>query len=72
VGVDLPFPESGLVPTYFLYGMMGISVDVEGLKIKPNLPSALKFAEVENLCYRNLPLKIRVTRDSVEITCKKK
>ena len=72
VGVDLPFPESGLVPTYFIYGIMGIDADVEGLKIKPNLPSALKFAEVENLCYRNLPLKIRVTRDSVEITCKKK
>jgi len=71
VGVDLPFPESGLVPTFFLYGIMGIKADVEGLKIKPNLPSELSFAEIENLCYRNLPLKIRVTRNSVEITCEK-
>ncbi|MGC9003111.1 MAG: GH116 family glycosyl hydrolase [bacterium] len=72
VGVDLPFPESGLVPTFFIYGIMGINADVEGLKIKPNLPSALKFAEVENLCYGNLPLKIRVTKNTVEIICEKK
>ncbi|MBC7327431.1 hypothetical protein H5T87_04875 [bacterium] len=72
VGVDLPFPESGLVPTFFLYGIMGINADVEGLKIKPNLPSDLKFAQVENLCYRNLPLKIRVKRDLIEISCSQK
>lgn len=72
VGTDLPFPESGLVPTFFVYGIMGINADIEGLKIKPNLPSELRFAEVENLCYKNLPLKIRVTKNSVEIICRKK
>ncbi len=72
VGTDLPFPESGLVPTVFLYGFMGIDAQIEGLKIRPNLPSELKFAKVENLCYRGLPLTITVTKDSVEIMCRKK
>ena len=41
VGVDYPFPESGLVPCFFLYGVMGIHASPEGLQIKPNLPEAL-------------------------------
>ena len=72
VGTDIPFPESGLVPCFFLYGIMGIDADIEGLRIQPNLPSHLSYAEVKNLIYRGLPLDIRVTPTSVEITCRKK
>ncbi|MGB9876466.1 MAG: alpha-L-rhamnosidase N-terminal domain-containing protein [bacterium] len=72
VGTDIPFPESGLVPCFFLYGIMGIDADIEGLRIQPNLPSHLSFAEVKNLIYRGLPLDIKVTPTSVEITCRKK
>lgn len=71
VGTDIPFPESGLVPCFFLYGIMGIDADINGLRIQPNLPSQLSFAEVKNLIYRGLPLDIRVTPTTVEITCRK-
>ncbi len=71
VGTDIPFPESGLVPCFFLYGIMGIDADINGLRIQPALPSQLSFAEVKNLIYRGLPLDIKVTPKSVEIICKK-
>ncbi|UCH36500.1 MAG: hypothetical protein JSV65_09145 [Armatimonadota bacterium] len=70
VGTDVPFPESGLVPAVFLYAFLGIEAQGDGLHIRPNLPTALKFAGVRNLLYRGLQLDIRVTRDAVEITCR--
>lgn len=73
VGTDIPFPESGLVPCAFLYAFLGIDADINGLRIAPNLPSALSYAGVRNLVYRGLPLDIKVTRDGeVEIKCSKK
>lgn len=71
VGTDIPFPESGLVPCFFLYGIIGVDADIHGLRIKPNLPSKLSFAGVKNLIYRGLPLDIKVTQTSVEISCRK-
>jgi hypothetical protein len=68
VGTDYPFPESGLVPLYFLYGVMGIEATPDGLKITPNLPKALSYAEVKYLDWHGTDLKVRVTRDSVEVT----
>ncbi|MCL6520681.1 MAG: glycoside hydrolase family 116 protein [Armatimonadetes bacterium] len=67
VGVEGEFPESGLVPCAFLYGFLGIEADTEGLKIRPNLPSSLKYAGVRNLCYAGTMYDIKVTNDSVEI-----
>ncbi|HNT34379.1 MAG TPA: GH116 family glycosyl hydrolase, partial [bacterium] len=55
VGLDVPFPESGMVPCWVLYGMMGIEPTPNGLRIKPNLPSQLEFCAVRNVSYRNLP-----------------
>jgi len=68
VGTDYPFPESGLVPLYFLYGVMGIEATPDGLTITPNLPKALSYAEVKYLNWHGMDLKVRVTRDSVEVT----
>jgi len=67
VGVDIPFPESGLVPTWFLYGAMGINATVEGLEIKPSLPKALPWLQVRNLSYRGLTLDLRVTPTSARL-----
>ncbi len=67
VGVEGEFPESGLAPSAFLYAFLGIDADVEGLKIRPNLPSGLKYAGVRNLSYGGTMYDIRVTNDSVEI-----
>jgi hypothetical protein len=67
VGVDLPFPESGLVPCYVLYGVMGVEAAPEGLRVTPRLPAALPFAEVRSVNWHGATLNIRVTRDRVEI-----
>ncbi|NSW79304.1 MAG: alpha-L-rhamnosidase N-terminal domain-containing protein [Chthonomonadetes bacterium] len=64
VGTDIPFPESGLVPTFFLYGFLGVDARVDGLHIAPLLPRSLSFAGVRNLFYRGLKLDLRVQRDS--------
>lgn len=68
VGTDYPFPESGLVPLYFLYGVMGIEATPDGLRITPNLPKALSYAEVKYLNWDGTDLRIRVTRTTVEVT----
>ena len=68
VGVEGEFPESGLVPSAFLYAFLGVNADIEGLKIRPNLPSALNWAGVKNLSYAGNMYDIKVTNDSVEIS----
>jgi hypothetical protein len=67
VGVDLPFPESGLVPTWFVYGLMGLEADTDGLHIRPCLPKALSWLAVRNADYRGLRLDIRVTPTSARL-----
>jgi hypothetical protein len=70
VGVDIPFPESGLVPTWFVYGVAGLDPTVAGLEITPNLPRALPWLVVRNVQYRGLTLDVRVTRTSARLTSK--
>ena len=69
VGTDIPFPESGLVPCWLLYGLMGVEATARGLEIAPQLPEGLPWLEVRNLAYRGLPLTLRVTREEAIITC---
>ncbi len=69
VGVDMPFPESSLVPCWLIYGVMGIQATSRGLEIAPRLPNAWPSVAVENLQYRGLPLTVEVTRDEVTIRC---
>jgi hypothetical protein len=66
-GTDIPFPESGLVPCWFLYGVMGIEATREGLAIRPNLPEALPWLTVRNVSYRGLTLDVRVTPTSARV-----
>lgn len=68
VGVEGEFPESGLAPASYLYAFLGVDADITGMRIKPNLPSTVKYAGVRNLSYAGTRYDIKVTRDSVEIT----
>lgn len=68
-GVEGEFPESGLVPSAFLYAFLGIEPDVDALTITPQLPKELKFAGVRNLSYDGKTYEIRVTNDSVKVRC---
>jgi cellobiose phosphorylase len=44
VGILREFPESGLVPFYFVDGVMGLRPSADGLVIAPGLPSDWKSA----------------------------
>jgi len=67
VGVDLPFPESGLVPCFLLYGVLGVEATAEGLRIHPRLPAALPAFGVDGLHYRGNRLRITATLREVII-----
>jgi hypothetical protein len=68
VGVDYPFPESGLVPCYLLYSIVGLEATPEGLRITPRLPRSLPWAEVQHVVWRGTTLTIRVSRTAVGVT----
>ena len=67
VGTDYPFPESGLVPLYVLYGVIGLEPTPGALLVTPRLPQALEFAEVTGVDWRGARLRIRVTKTTVQI-----
>ncbi len=69
VGTDIPFPESGIAPASFLYAFLGVRATVDGLEVRPNLPRGLKWAGVERLVYRGLPLNVTVTNSRVTVSC---
>ncbi len=68
VGTSIPFPESGLVPTYFLHGLVGVNAKPQGLVIDPRLPKGMTFAGVKHVWYHGKPLTIKAFRDHVEVT----
>ncbi len=70
VGVDMPFPESGMVPCWLVYGVAGLRATLDGLEIRPRLPKALKWLKIRNVGWRGLPLDITVTRDEAIVECR--
>jgi hypothetical protein len=68
VGVDYPFPESGLVPCYLLYSIVGLEATPEGLRITPRLPQSMPWAEVQHVVWRGRTLTVRVSPKSVDVT----
>lgn len=57
------FPESGLVPTVFLYGFLGISAEYDGLYIAPALPETNEYAGVKKMVYAGNEYEIREYRN---------
>ena len=45
------FPESGLVPVFYLYGLLGIDADYAGLRLAPNFGTAYETLGVSSLRY---------------------
>ena len=68
VGTSIPFPESGLVPAYFLHGLVGVNATPNGLVIDPRLPKGMQFAGVKHVRYHGKPLTIKAFRDHAEVT----
>jgi hypothetical protein len=62
VGVLLCFPESGLVPMFYIDGILGISPVADGLQIAPNLPPDRDWASVKSYWFNGKEYSIRVDR----------
>lgn len=65
-GVIGEFPESGLVPTVFVEGFLGIQPGAQGLEICPNLSSDMTFAGVREYQFNETVYHIRVDKDLSE------
>ena len=62
-GIIGEFPESGLVPTVVVYGLMGIDVSLNSLIIAPSLPDKIEWAQVSQLIYKGASYQIRAEKN---------
>ncbi len=62
LGVIGEFPESGLVPTFPLYGLLGASARSDGLHIRPRIPRHFDWICVKDVDFRGYSYRINVTR----------
>ena len=67
-GILGPFPESGLVPAFFVRGIMGINAVKDGLEIAPRLPSKWNYAAINQVVYNNTVFRIETACDIKEVT----
>ena len=63
-GLNGEFPESGLVPTAYLYGLMGFSAEYDGLHIAPKFNEGYEYMGVKKLSYGDTTYAIEVNRDA--------
>ncbi len=62
-GILREFPESGLVPLFFVTGILGLEPDADGLRISSSLPSGWRFAGVTEYHFAGQGYRIRAERD---------
>jgi len=68
LGMDHEFFESVLVPQIMLYGFLGFQPRGDGFGLNPQLPSAWSEISIDRVAFQDLLLRIRVTRDAIEIS----
>ncbi len=71
VGCWGEFPENGLVPVAAKNGYMGISADMKGLDVTPDMPQGLPTLTVNRVNFRDMHLDITTTENSVRIKATK-
>ena len=62
-GLIQEFPESGLVPTAYLYSLMGVEATHDGLHIKPNFNDVYEYMGVKKITYGGNDYALQVNRD---------
>jgi len=67
LGLDREFFESALVPQIMLNGFLGFAPRADGFKLNPQLPKAWPELTVDQIHFQDLVLRIRATRDAIEI-----
>ena len=64
------FPESGLVPTVYLYGLLGISAESDGFHVSPAFNRVYETMGVTSTTYGGRAYGVEVSRDgSMTVTC---
>ena len=67
LGLDMEFFESAMVPQIMLNGFLGFAPRADGFKLNPRLPADWPELTVDRIHFQNLVLRIRATRDAIEI-----
>jgi hypothetical protein len=67
LGLDMEFFESALVPQIMLNGFLGFAPRADGFRLNPRLPTGWLELALDQIHFQNLVLRIRATRNSVEI-----
>jgi hypothetical protein len=63
-GLNGEFPENGLVPTTYLYSLMGVSAAHDGLHVAPKFNEVYEYMGVKDLSYGGNVYKLQVNRDA--------
>jgi hypothetical protein len=63
----MEFFESAMVPQVVLNGFLGFAPRADGFKLDPRLPTSWPELVVDHIRFQNLTLRIRATRDAIEI-----
>jgi hypothetical protein len=57
------FPESGLVPVFYFYGLMGLDADADGLRLFPSFGTAYETLGVSSLRYGGITYAVEAKKD---------
>jgi len=68
VGVDIPFPESGLAPNSFFETVLGVLPQPGVLTVTPRLPRTLSWAGVRRMVWQGRVCTLIVARNQVRLT----
>lgn len=63
-GLNGEFPESGLVPTAYLYSLVGLSAEYDGLHIAPSFNDVYEYMGVKKVSYGSTVYSVQVNRDA--------
>lgn len=64
------FPESGLVPTVYFYGMMGVEAEADGISVAPEFNDVYEYMGVRKMTYGGHSYGLEVNRnDSLTLNC---
>ena len=58
------FPESGLVPTTYIYSLVGVTAEYDGLHLSPAFNDVYEYMGVREVKYNGLCYDIKVSRDA--------
>ena len=63
-GLNGEYPENGLVPTVYIYSLIGASAEYDGLHIAPSFNDVYEYMGVKTLKYKDICYDIKVNRDA--------